>query len=66
MVVVDLETGEEQLLGVVPLPDNGTGRSQAAAVLKLLHDRQLEHRVVALVFDTTATNTSPNVGACVY
>jgi hypothetical protein len=64
VVAVDLKSGTEQLLGILKLAD-GTGKSQAEAVLSLAREWDLAHRVVGLSFDTTASNTSPSKGACV-
>ncbi|KAK3918007.1 Magnesium-chelatase subunit ChlH, chloroplastic [Frankliniella fusca] len=64
VVAVDLKSGTEQLLGILKLAD-GTGKSQAEAVLSLAREWDLAHRVVGLFFDTTASNTSPSKGACV-
>jgi hypothetical protein len=55
--------GVEQLLGVPKLP-SGTGEAQATAVIKCLQDWGVMDRVVALCFDTTASNTGPHLGAC--
>jgi len=55
--------GVEQLLGVPKLP-SGTGEVQAAAVVQCLNDWDIEDRVVALCFDTTASNTGRHQGAC--
>jgi len=55
--------GVEQLLGVPKLP-SGTGEAQATAVILCLEDWGIVERVVALCFDTTASNTGPHSGAC--
>lgn len=41
----------------VPKLEDGTGKAQAAAILQILRKACLEHRIFALCFDTTATNT---------
>ena len=55
--------GVEQLLGVPKLP-SGTGEAQAAAVMRCIEEWGVEDRVVALCFDTTASNTGQHAGAC--
>lgn len=56
--------GVEQLLGVPKLP-SGTGDAQAAAVIRCLEEWGVTDRVVALCFDTTASNTGRHSGACI-
>ena len=53
----------EQLLGVPKLL-SGTGEAQAAAVVDCLKKWDVADRVVALCFDTTASNTGHRSGAC--
>ena len=45
-----------KLLGV-PKIDNSTGSSQHDAIVEVLKDWDVESQVIALVFDTTASNT---------
>ena len=56
--------GVSQLLKVAKLP-NGTGAQQAKAVVETLDEWGLKEKVVAMSFDTTASNTGRNQGACV-
>ena len=56
--------GVSQLLKVAKLP-NGTGAQQAKAVVETLDEWGLKEKVVAISFDTTASNTGRNQGACV-
>ena len=53
----------EKLLGVPNLTSD-TGASQAEAVVKCLDDWHLRDQVVALRFDTTASDTGHHFGAC--
>ena len=53
----------EQLLGV-PKLSSGTGKEQASAVLHCLAEWGVGSPVVALCFDTTASNTGRHAGAC--
>ena len=55
--------GVEQLLGV-PKLSSGTGKDQASAVLECLDQWGVSNQVVALSFDTTASNTGRHTGAC--
>ena len=55
--------GVEKLLAVPSLP-NGTGQAAAHAIITTLEDWGVENRVVALSFDTTASNTGLAAGAC--
>ena len=56
-------SGTEQLLGV-PKLSSETGEVLAAAVVQCLKEWGIEERVVALCFDTTASNTGQHKGAC--
>ena len=55
--------GVEKLLAVPNLP-NGTGEATANAVVTTLEDWGVKNRVMALSFDTTASNTGLVSGAC--
>lgn len=55
--------GVSKLLGVPILP-SGTGQAMAKAVVDCLDDWNIKHRVVALSFDTTSSNTGCKAGAC--
>ncbi|KAG0718320.1 hypothetical protein GWK47_052613 [Chionoecetes opilio] len=55
---------KEYLLEVAKIPQ-GTGHHMAEAVLKTVSDAGLEARIQGIVFDTTASNTGPNGGACI-
>ncbi|KAG0719906.1 hypothetical protein GWK47_049535 [Chionoecetes opilio] len=55
---------KEYLLEVAKIPQ-GTGHHMAEAVLKAVSDAGLEARIQGIVFDTTASNTGPNGGACI-
>jgi len=54
---------DTKLLGVPAIP-NGSGASQSEAVFKLLEDWNLTTRVHFMRFDTTASNTGSQNGAC--
>ncbi|KAE8740217.1 hypothetical protein FOCC_FOCC014269 [Frankliniella occidentalis] len=64
VVVKDLETGEEQLLGVAALK-SGSGKAQQSAVVELAVARQVDSHIVGMSFDTTSSNTGQYIGACV-
>ena len=55
--------GVEKLLAVPSLP-NGTGQAAADAIMTSLEDWGIKEQVVALSFDTTASNTALAAGAC--
>jgi len=57
--VTDL-LGTSKLLGV----PSGTGEATAAAVVQCLTEWNLQHKVVGMSFDTTASNTGASRGAC--
>ena len=44
---------------------DSSGREEATAVLKELKEKGLDHKIIALSFDTTATNTGMIRGACI-
>ena len=54
----------KQLLTVAKIP-NGTGQSQATAVVSALEEWGLTKNVVGMSFDTTASNTGRQNGACI-
>lgn len=60
-----LVSGEDtmKLLGV-PIITAGTGEAQAQAVYELLLEWNLADRINAMCFDTTASNSGNNMGAC--
>lgn len=64
VVIKDLETGEEQLIGIAALKD-GTGLAQATAVKDLAQERKVVCKICGMTFDTTLSNTGHNIGACV-
>lgn len=55
--------GTEKLLAVSQIK-RGTGQEQADACLKVLDEWELKTHVHGLCFDTTASNTGLNMGAC--
>jgi len=55
--------GIEQLLGV-PKLHSGSGEEMAAAIANCLEEWNIESQVVAMCFDTTASNTGNWSGAC--
>ena len=57
----DLE--QPQILGALPL-DGQTGDDIFHGVLSLLEEFGITDRVIAMSFDTTASNTGPDQGAC--
>jgi hypothetical protein len=61
-----LVSGKEvsKLLTVAKL-SSGAGESQASAVYEALNDWNIADMVRAMCFDTTASNTGHNTGACV-
>ena len=54
---------EQKLLGA-PETESGTGKAEAAVVLRLLESWKIKEQVAAMVFDTTTSNSSGEVGAC--
>lgn len=56
--------GVMKLLGV-PTLSNGTGQAEATAVFNLIQEWNLADRIKFMCFDTTASNTGVNIGACV-
>lgn len=63
VAVIISGNGEEKLLAVPPIK-KGTGQEQATACLKILEEWKLKDHVRGLCFDTTASNTGLNLGAC--
>ena len=56
--------GVEQLLGVPSIP-SGSVDAQAEAVVKLVEQWSIAKKVSAIYFNTTASNTGAERGACV-
>lgn len=56
--------GVEQLLGVPSIP-SGSVDAQAEAVVKLVEQWGIAEKVSAIYFNTTASNTGAERGACV-
>jgi len=56
-------SGKEHLFAVEKIT-NGTGASQAIAVCETLREWNLTKRVTGINFDTTASNTGEEIGAC--
>ena len=50
----------------VPETLSGTGKAEAEVVKQVLMDWNIKQQVVSVVFDTTASNSSGDVGACYY
>lgn len=58
-------TGKEQEKVLeIPVTDSGTGKDEAEAVFKSLQKWDLTDKIKAMCFDTTNSNTGPNIGAC--
>lgn len=62
---VIISNGEVEQILHIPALDSGTGKSQAEAIYHALCDWGLEGVVKACSFDTTASNTGQENGACV-
>ncbi len=56
--------GTMKLLGVPKLP-NETGEAEATAVFNLIQEWNIANRIKFMCFDTTASNTGLQAGACV-
>lgn len=56
--------GSFKFLGA-PKIESGTGKNIAQVVFDVLVEWGISERVVACSFDTTSSNTGPNIGACV-
>ena len=54
-----------KLIGI-PETISGSGKAEAELVQELLVDWNIKDQVVSIVFDTTASNSSGQVGACYY
>ncbi|XP_057329829.1 uncharacterized protein LOC130670438 [Microplitis mediator] len=50
----------------IPKIDGSTGINQATAVFEVISDWNLSNQVRSLCFDTTASNTGKNEGACIH
>ena len=61
-----IDASKVKKLIAVPETKSGTGKAESEVVLKELKDWDIKEQVVSLVFDTTASNTSGEVGACHY
>ena len=53
----------QKLLGI-PEVKSGTGEAESRIVMETMATWSIKEQIVALVFDTTATNSSGEVGAC--
>ena len=54
-----------KLLGIPETP-SGSGEAEAGVVKKALMDWDVKKECINLVFDTTSSNSSPEVGACMH
>jgi hypothetical protein len=63
-VAIVVTSGDMEQLLAVPKIGRGTGEEQSNACLCTLADWKLAHLVGGLVFDTTASNTGLQMGAC--
>ena len=64
LVAILVTGGQTGQLLAVPKISRGTGKEQSRACIQTLDDWQLKALVHGLVFDTTASNTGLNLGAC--
>lgn len=62
--IVVTQHGIEHLLGV-PKLQSGTGKEIANAIIKVLKEWGLMHKIQAICFDTTSANTGKDKGAAV-
>ena len=63
VLVSSPDLDQPQILGAVPL-EGQTGADIFQGVLSLLEEFDITDRVIGLSFDTTASNTGPDQGAC--
>ena len=54
-----------KLLGIPETP-SGSGEAEAKVVKKAMMDWDVKEQCINLVFDTTSSNSSPEVGACMH
>lgn len=64
LAVIVSGDGVMKLLGV-PKISNGTGEAQSTSVFELIEEWNLTERIHSMSFDTTASNSGVNTGACV-
>ena len=64
-IIASCSNGSAQLLGV-PILQSGEGKSQARAVYEAFQSWNIAANVQGMCFDTTASNTGSNEGACVH
>lgn len=64
LAIIVTSEGKEQLLGI-PEISSSTGQDQAMAVYEEVTNWNLEKKIQALCFDTTASNTGRINGACI-
>jgi hypothetical protein len=64
ILLSSLVDGDTKLLGV-PKISAGTGKATAESVFDLLNTWQCNDMIVGMCFDTTASNTGPENGACI-
>ena len=53
-----------EIILAIPEIKDGKGKTEAEAVINVLKGREVKVQVLAVVFDTTSTNTSAELGAC--
>lgn len=63
LAVILSSCGKSKVLGV-PKVLRQTGALEASAVYSALNDWNVENNVMAMCYDTTASNTSTSIGAC--
>lgn len=64
LIIVCHTEQKDYALGLFPIPSK-RGAAISGKVTDAIHEHDLEDRVVAMVADTEAPNTGPNIGACV-
>ena len=61
---ITISCGHNEKLLQVPCLESGTGREQASAVCNAIQEWDIQDKMNALVFDTTAINTGRINGIC--
>ena len=64
VVVKSIEENQTERILSIPKTSDGSGLGEATVVIESLKDSKLQSQIKSMSFDTTASNTSPTIGAC--
>ena len=66
VIVKSIDAKNEEKIVSIPKTQDGSGFGEANCVIEALQKFNIKTGIKSICFDTTASNTSMNVGACKY